>query len=944
MLGEVQSRLEAHFTLLARQRSTRGYPVFALEHDLSPDDVVNLGAALSEDLTTSRAVRAEYWLPWIVFAAEVGYAYDGDEYWTSFRNRIPGWERFGDRDVIRDLFVKLGAEFSGFTPKGRFAEHFTIIAWPIAHSILPQDLQQRFARHLHEVRWELASQIGRGIAGIAGVLASGPQEGSSRYRNLLQQTDLLAHVVLALRDQDIDDAASPIYKPTLSRIVGDIGRRRIAAGWLRETTRILRESRTNVSADFGRPDRTQTAEAGRTAQGVRLVAQRRADGRWSLGTSLPDIQSLMRFGGLDPKILNDTRVRMFDVTDSWRPGRALLAMSRKEFPITRLPPVPRAPVIQAESSGQLDALLSSAACVVGESPWLLRVQDDGIARQVLGKHIRSHELYVVVAGAPLDDETVRDLGASEEPSTIPDAKFYVIDTGEQISDRQLAAIARAQLGFSVRVNIDPLGLLPRLDGANGSTVWLPDEELLLRISTDHEVMEFVVSVDTKETLRIAAHGRREFVVSAGNLPLGRHAISVHTIAAGAHGTSARGAEAETIMVEIRAPAPWQTAIRTKAGFSAAVHPFGARLEQLLDRSASISINGPSDRTVHVEAVPRDPNGHAAAVCELGNLRLPTDKETVRRVLEHLTDERFSDAIMSSPHVDLRFKVEELGAASIGFPHVVQPLRWKRETLNGTQKARLVDEAGKDDEVRIDRYDVVTPDKAAPLDRRDCAKGIDIAYPGSLVAVRLKDKWTSTLIGSAMVQKRTSLKDIGAEIRFAIEDPKKLGRLLTLYRLWRIARPLGPLAAVRKSKVLDEFEDRVAFLMCGKQWAVGARSFRAGGGDEASVVALQREVGGSAGFAARIRGMDWSRYRSDSGNLIAEFSRHSATYKVCDDGDLCKLSVELAFQPAAVPPNDETGRLAKLSLNGVLARGAFFGRVMASELGKRAKRPAEQEST
>src|SRR5664280_169176 len=135
MLAELQSRLEEHFALLAGQRESRGYPLFALEHGLSTDDVEMLGTALNDDLSTSRMVRPRYWLPWIVFAAEVGYAYDGDEYWTSFRNRIPGWERFGDRDVIRDLFVKLGREFSGFTPKGRFAEHFTIIAWPIAHSI-----------------------------------------------------------------------------------------------------------------------------------------------------------------------------------------------------------------------------------------------------------------------------------------------------------------------------------------------------------------------------------------------------------------------------------------------------------------------------------------------------------------------------------------------------------------------------------------------------------------------------------------------------------------------------------------------------------------------------------------------------------------------------------------------------------------------------------------
>lgn len=950
MLAELQSRLEGHFALLADQRSSRGYPLYALEHGLSADEIEKLCAALNDDLSKSRMVRPRYWLSWIVFAAEVGYAYDGDEYWTSFQNRIAAWQRFGDRDVIREFFRKFAEKYSGFTPQGRFAEHFTIIAWPIAHSILPQDLQQRFARHLHEVRYELADQIDHGIAGITRVLSTGSHGGSSRYQNLLQQTDLLAHVILALRDQDIDDAVHPIYKPTLSRIVGDIERRRVASRWLRETTRILRERRTNVSIDFRKPDRRLGGEPGKAATqvGVRLAAQRQTDGGWTLGVTIPDIRTLFRLGGLNPKLLDDTRIRMFDVTDSWRPGRALMAMSGREIPITKLPSASPSSVIITENAPKVDALFATALSIVGEAPWLMRVQDDGIARQVLGKHIRSSECYVVITRSPLDADVVRDLGAVEQAAPTSGAMLYVIDVGDQITDRQLSAISRAQLGFSVRVKIDPVGLLPRLDGEIARTVWLPDEELLLRISADHQVVEFVVSVDEGETLRIQARGRKEVIVSAGTLPLGHHVISVQTISAvEGRPQQLKTESGDPISVEVRSPMPWQSAVGMKAGFHAVVDPPGARLEQLINDRARISVLGPAGRTVHVEAVTRDPNGHETATYKIGNVKLPSDRPAMRGVLDHLKDESVSDAIMSSPHIDLRFKVEELGVSSIGFPHEVQPLRWKREVIGGISIARLVDEVGKEEDVRIDRYDIIAPDRRIPLDRIECSKGVEIPYPGSLLAVKLKGKWTSRLIGSPMAQKHVSLRDIGVDIWINLVDPKMLGRLIWLYRLWTIARPLGPLASIRKSKVLTEFEDRIARSVCGERWLSRSKAFRESSGDEESVAALQKEVGGSQGFAARIREMPWGPHGTGIGALSVEFARHAATYGICEDADLCGLALRLAFEPGKIPISnspDEIAKFVTISQNGPLARGAFFASAIADRLPPAEAISAEREAS
>ena len=103
------------------------------------------------------------WLVWIVFATEQGYDYDGDEYWNTFERRMPVWDR-GWRPSLRAWFGKFHETYGGFRPVGSWANHFSIIAWPITHALLPKDLQVQLARALYALRYQLASLIHRAAA------------------------------------------------------------------------------------------------------------------------------------------------------------------------------------------------------------------------------------------------------------------------------------------------------------------------------------------------------------------------------------------------------------------------------------------------------------------------------------------------------------------------------------------------------------------------------------------------------------------------------------------------------------------------------------------------------------------------------------------------------------------------------------------------------------
>ena len=94
-LNDLQNRLHTHFRSLADAREPSRFPIFALEHGLSQEELKRIKTLLRAR-HTARASLAPHWLLWVVYASEAGYAYTGDEYWLSFERQTPNWE-FHDR-------------------------------------------------------------------------------------------------------------------------------------------------------------------------------------------------------------------------------------------------------------------------------------------------------------------------------------------------------------------------------------------------------------------------------------------------------------------------------------------------------------------------------------------------------------------------------------------------------------------------------------------------------------------------------------------------------------------------------------------------------------------------------------------------------------------------------------------------------------------------------
>jgi hypothetical protein len=299
------------------------------------------------------------------------------------------------------------------------------------------------------------------------------------------------------------------------------------------------------------------------------------------------------------------------------------------------------------------------------------------------------------------------------------------------------------------------------------------------------------------------------------------------------------------------------------------------------------------------------------------------------LIEHLRREPLSERIQSSPRIDIAFSVEELGVGSVSFSRHVWPLRWKLEARGKERIARLIDETGVSTAVSVDRFNIETPDKRVELTPQDCVSGFAVSPPGALFVAHHRGR-RYAVIASAPAQSLTSLSELGIKVTLATPDesPRAIMRLLAFYRNWHIARALGPLGAIRKSAVLEEFEYRIARLACGLTWADRALEFRRH--KKVSIDRVQREVGGSPGFASRMKTTDW-KWFPDSRQARAAFFNYAQTYKVSGDRKLCDFALRLAFEPASIrldDPNTGADMFEHLASHQTVVRGAFFAKLVA----------------
>ncbi len=617
------------------------------------------------------------------------------------------------------------------------------------------------------MRHDLAETSYGGIDQLGELLNERYDGHSSRFENFLQQTALTARLVLAMRDEDVQDAIAPINRPTLARIIGDLEEKSASRGYLRDARRVLREARLKARSGLA-GTRGSVAVGGGVAapRGMRLIAKRSSDGSWGVGVAMPDASALLKQHRLGVGFLDQHRMRFADRPSGWMPGRALLSYTGREHILSRFPESPAAPIVELEGAKPQARPFLDDMKLSRRSPWLLRVHEDGVAREVLGNHVRVSEAYLIAMNGPVAPELAAALKLEAATCRTAGLTLYLLEPPKSATPQFIQALGKLDFGYALRAKVEPIGLVPRWDAVGGGSVWLPSEDILLRISADFDVAEYTVSRNAEPPTHFTREDTGALIVSLGKLPLGRHRVEIG--AAPKRGAALTVAP-ETIAVEVRAPLPWQTAIAGRAGIRAVVEPANARLEALIEGKAVVTLHGPAERAAMVDVRLFGASGHLTERMDIGRIILPASPKAMTDCIQKLAKEPLSEKLHSAARVELAFGFEELGAAVLAFDHKIHPLRWKLEIAGGRHMVRLIDETGSAQAVLVDRFDLCAPDKRIELEAQACLAGVTVEPPGALFAARYDGKRYAAIASVPPAGPVHAFADLGFPITFATPE-------------------------------------------------------------------------------------------------------------------------------------------------------------------------------
>ncbi|MEU5669805.1 hypothetical protein ABZ749_05415 [Micromonospora sp. NPDC047753] len=680
LLQYLHESLHTKFTELyqSRRQFSHTSPVFALEHDLAGDELDLLTSTVRLEVRKGLGVsQRQWWLPFVVYAAESGYRYVGDEYWPSFERSTPGW-RGDQRPWLKTCFQKFGTEYGGAVPTGAFASSFTIIAWPITHAVLPTYLQRQLAQLLFEFRDALTSDLLDDPANLGARLARRASNYTERFRIFCENRTLVGQVAAALLSGD--EEQTPYLLPsTLKRIVDSLSGERQARHWLKSAQRSASCVRGFQRRRADTTGQTRTKVVSRATDPLLLLRHETA---WTAYAELPDLTSL---GAGLPAVYEQLRYSRATVNGAARavPPSALL-YSGQDVRLARWPQ-PERPFLQLERGDEKTNLLLADQCVITSGPyWLFRRESDGFAHEVKGKFVRPGYRYVLVMLKAATPPVVP--WCAQVAIDVQGVNAYELSIPEQINESDAAALSASNITVASHVEIRPVGVVASAWTGDGEVEWLAGEPAMIGVRSDLLPQRCRVSVDGVTYFLDWALGELELLFSLDSLSVGTHDLNVVLL-----GEGGRNLAAGSLEVTIRDPQVRAEVASAGEGIRMLTAPARPTLSELWDERATVTIGGPSGTNAELLITLR--GGDDRAVAELKrSIRLPVDEASWKATAKAIrTDRRFSNAYDQSESCVVTVRRDGIGFATLTSERGFQALRWRfARSHDGQVVASLID--------------------------------------------------------------------------------------------------------------------------------------------------------------------------------------------------------------------------------------------------------------
>jgi hypothetical protein len=803
LLQHLHQTLDSHFAALRRGRVKLDQkpPVFALEHDLDASELELLKSTVRSAVAGGlRVGHTQWWLPFVVYAAESGYDYVGDEYWRSFEQSTPGW-RNDQRYRIKAWFQKFAHEYGGAVPTGAFASTFTIIAWPITHGVLPIYLQRQLAQLLFEFSGALTSDLLDDPSALGKRLARRASTYSERFRIFCDNTDLVGQVAAALLSGK--DSTTPYLLPsTLERIVNDLSEGQQARNWLKSAQQSAHRAR-----GFKRSSGDAPIRESRTA--LRNVDPRlflRLNTDWNAFAELPDLTPL---GADFPEVYQLLRTSrgLVNGATAHVPPSGLLYPGQE----VRLKSWPESgqPFLQLDRADVHPNRILADQCIVTVGPWwLFRRQGSGLAVEVKGKFVRPGHRYILIGR---DHEIAPAVSwCTSVGVDIGGIRGYELQVPGQITEVDEAALKASNISVISSVAIRPVGVVASAWDGEGTAEWLAGEPAILGLRSDLQPTRCRLTIDGATFFLDWASDNSELLFSLEGLTVGEHQVHVSLL-----GDIDRQLAGGSLTVIIRDPQVRPESATSGEGIRLLAAPARPTLNELWNEDTLLTVDGPPGSDADLGIILRDGSGKDL-VSLRRSVRLPVDASAWKAIAKTLrTDHQFVDRYDEAESCVLSVSREGVGFATLSSERGFRPLRWRfARSHDGRIIATLVDRTDGGNTI-VELYEVDSPLIAIS---GLAGSPIDVPPRGGLVIARSGDSEASAILPTdpnALMR----LPPVRPLVRTASRSPEELQHLAKSHARWLGADlPADAFAMHQQQLVGDAITRAISTSIAGRTWA------------------------------------------------------------------------------------------------------------------------------
>lgn len=680
-LGKFHSSLVSHFSDLSEKRKEASCPTFALEHPLTESQVEELKRAVRHRQHVQPLMQE--WMAWVVYATELGYSFEGREYWESFESVTPNWS-IGDREFIRKAFGRFVEKFNGYRPQGAWAKHRSIIAYPITHSVIPRDLQREFARVLYDLRYHL-SRSSTNIDELGRLIERVSINCSNRFQQLAENTRLTGLIATQMLLSGAEgNLEGFLYPPTLERIVGDVRWHRDAALWLDEARSHARTSATqSQSRTRSLPDLPM------------LFLQRSGLNLWDLWIEIPNLASLLDIQPEVYQFLQKTRIEIIGNAANERLAPTILS---RHGPIRRklsCLPAQGAPILQASVELPTTVKNFFDEFCPGSATFVFKVRDDGRALSVGSTIARPGEVFLFFASQTPPAEVARQVGTS-----LPSPRLFEL-TIPQTPSLNVASFL-ATLGLRVHSNevieVQGLGSVPRYSDPD-AIAFFEGEVPIIALKTESD--RRIRVIDGDKTLPMSMRAGQWSYFSPERGPADERTIRILS--------DDSGAELERVRILIL-PRGSQPDGNSRSLFAVVTTPFAPTLEQLCLGKAEFHLMAPDHEKIRISLSLDKDVDKPALELSLLTCQMPTSNlgSEISSKLSAL-DRRSSERLENSFKVAIKFTSANYGVIDVVCGRESLPVRWKVLEIEGNRVLRLENHSDENARLKVSFYDLVTPD-------------------------------------------------------------------------------------------------------------------------------------------------------------------------------------------------------------------------------------------